>query len=186
MKSFEVVPLALPDVFEVRPSRHRDGRGFFSEVWREDLLKDAGIDAHFVQDNHSYSRSKGVLRGLHFQIAPSAQAKLVRVSRGSIFDVAVDIRPDSPTFREWVGLIISAEAWNQVFIPEGFAHGFLTLEDDCEVLYKATAPYAPDRDRAIRFDDPEIGIDWPMTGEDLIISKKDRAAPLLREVGDIA
>jgi dTDP-4-dehydrorhamnose 3,5-epimerase len=186
MSRLEVVPLALSGVLEVRPARHRDERGFFSEVWREDLLEDAGVDAHFVQDNHSYSRSKGVLRGLHFQIAPSTQAKLVRVSRGSIFDVAVDIRPRSPTFRQWVGLVVSAEAWNQVFIPKGFAHGFLTLEDDCEVLYKATAPYAPDRDRAIRFDDPEIGIDWPMTTQDLIISDKDRAAPLLRDVADIA
>jgi dTDP-4-dehydrorhamnose 3,5-epimerase len=186
MSSLEVRPLALPGVFEVRPVRHLDERGFFSEVWREDLLAQAGIDAHFVQDNHSYSRLRGVLRGLHFQLAPSAQAKLVRVSRGSIFDVAVDIRPGSPTFRQWVGLVISAEAWNQVFIPEGFAHGFLTLEDDCEVLYKATAPYAAERDRVIRFDDPEIAVDWPMIAEELIISGKDRAAPLLRDVGELA
>jgi len=185
MSSLDVRPLALPGVFEIRPTRHRDERGFFSEVWREDLLREAGIDARFVQDNHSYSRSRGVLRGLHFQLQPSAQAKLVRVTRGSIFDVAVDIRRQSPTFRQWVGLVISAEAWNQAFIPAGFAHGFLTLEDDCEVLYKATAPYAPDRDRAIRFDDPEIGIDWPVAAGDLIVSEKDRTAPLLREIRDL-
>ncbi|MBV9528571.1 dTDP-4-dehydrorhamnose 3,5-epimerase [Sphingomonas sp.] len=186
MSSPEIRPLALPGVLELRPARHQDERGFFSEVWREDALADLGIDAHFVQDNHSFSRAKGVLRGLHFQLAPFAQAKLVRVSRGSIFDVAVDIRRSSPTFSRWVGLVVSAEAWNQVFIPEGFAHGFLTLEEDCEVLYKATAPYAADCDRAIRFDDPEIGVDWPTVGGELTISAKDRAAPSLREIGELA
>jgi dTDP-4-dehydrorhamnose 3,5-epimerase len=185
MSSLEVRPLGLPGVFEVRPVRHQDERGFFSEVWRQDLLAEAGIGAHFVQDNHSFSRAKGVLRGLHVQLAPFAQAKLVRVSRGSIFDVAVDVRPASPTFGKWVGLVLSAERWNQVFIPEGFAHGFLTLEEDCEVLYKATAPYAPDHERAIRFDDPEIAIDWPTAAEELTVSAKDRAAPLLRDVGDL-
>lgn len=181
MGALEVLPLPLDGVCEIRPGRHADERGFFSEVWREDLLANAGIDTHFVQDNHSWSRARGVLRGLHYQIEPAAQAKLVRVSRGSIFDVAVDIRRGSPTFGRWTGLVVSAERWNQIFVPAGFAHGFVTLEPDCEVIYKASAPYAPALDRAIRFDDPAIGVVWPVEGEALIISEKDRAAPLLAD-----
>jgi dTDP-4-dehydrorhamnose 3,5-epimerase len=123
-----------------------------------------------------------VLRGLHYQLPPAAQDKLVRVSRGSIFDVAVDVRRESPTFGQWGGLILSAKEWNQLFVPAGFAHGFVTLEDDTEVLYKASAAYAPELERTVRFDDPTIGIDWPVGAGIVTLSDKDRSAPLLAEV----
>jgi dTDP-4-dehydrorhamnose 3,5-epimerase len=178
----EVRPLELDGVVEIRPPRFGDDRGFFSEVWREDQLAEIGVTARFVQDNHSYSQARGVLRGMHYQLAPAAQDKLVRVSRGSIFDVAVDIRSDSPTFGRWAGVVLSAKEWNQLFVPAGFAHGFVTLEDDTEVLYKASAFYAPDLERAIRFDDPAIGIDWPIDTSQAILSEKDREAPLLSQI----
>jgi dTDP-4-dehydrorhamnose 3,5-epimerase len=178
----EIRPLELDGLLEVRPQRFGDDRGFFSEVWREDRLEEAGVSVRFVQDNHSYSKERGVLRGLHFQLPPAAQDKLVRVSRGSIFDVAVDIRPESPTFGRWAGVVLSAGEWNQLFIPKGFAHGFVTLEEDTEVLYKASATYAPELERAIRFDDPAIGIDWPVDTGSVILSDKDRAAPALGEI----
>jgi dTDP-4-dehydrorhamnose 3,5-epimerase len=177
----EVRPLALDGVFEIRPKRFGDDRGFFSEIWSRERLLDAGLDLDFVQDNHSYSATKGVLRGLHYQLPPAAQDKLIRVSRGSIYDVAVDIRPDSPSFGKWVGLILSAELWNQILVPKGFAHGFVTLEEHTEVQYKVTAPYRPDLDRGIRFDDPAIGIDWPVTADAVQLSGKDQTAPLLLE-----
>lgn len=177
----EYRPLALPEVIEITPKRHGDHRGFFSEVWSASALAAHGLDVPFVQDNHSFSVERGVLRGLHYQIPPFEQAKLVRVIRGSIFDVAVDIRHCSPTFGKWVGLTVSAEKWNQIYVPPGFAHGFLTLEPNCEVLYKVSAPYAPQHDRAIRFDDPTIAIDWPLADLDPILSDKDRAAPLLAQ-----
>jgi dTDP-4-dehydrorhamnose 3,5-epimerase len=182
MSRLDVRPLGLDGVVEIRPPRHGDDRGFFSEVWREDLMAEAGIAVRFVQDNHSYSKARGVLRGLHFQIPPAAQDKLVRVTRGSVFDVAVDIRSSSPTFGKWAGVVLSAAEWNQLFVPRGFAHGFVTLEEDCEVLYKVSAHYVPELDRAIRFDDPGIGIEWPIEPADLTLSDKDRAAPLLSEV----
>lgn len=175
----EVRPLAIPDLLEIRPVRLGDDRGFFSETWNEATWREAGIGQRFVQDNHSRSERRGVLRGLHYQLPPSAQAKLVRCTRGSIFDVAVDIRRSSPTFGRWVGLIVSAVEWNQIFVPAGFAHGFVTLEEDCEVQYKTGAPYDPQAERAIRWDDPELGIDWPIDGADLIMSDRDRAAPRL-------
>jgi dTDP-4-dehydrorhamnose 3,5-epimerase len=145
-------------------------------------MEAGGLAIDFVQDNHSYSATRGVLRGLHFQLAPAAQDKLVRVSRGAIFDVAVDVRPDSPTFGKWEGLTLSAELWNQLFVPCGFAHGFLTLTDDTEVQYKVSAPYRPDLERSLRFDDPAIGIEWPDVGVEFTLSEKDRAAPLLEEL----
>ena len=178
----EIHPLALDGVLELRPRLIADDRGFFSETWSEAALAEVGIGLHFVQDNHSLSRDAGVLRGLHFQSPPFAQDKLVRVSRGAVFDVAVDIRPGSPNYRRWAGIRLSAASWNQLLIPQGFAHGFLALEPDCEVQYKVTAPYSRDHDRAIRFDDPAIGIEWPIEREALILSDKDRAAPLLAEV----
>ena len=178
----EVRPLDIDGLLEIRPKRFADERGFFSEVWREDRLAEAGIEARFVQDNHSFSTARGVLRGLHFQQPPAAQDKLVRVSRGSIYDVAVDIRNDSPTFGKWAGLVISAAEWNQLFVPSGFAHGFVTLEEDSEVLYKVSAPYSPEHERVVRFDDPAIGIEWPVAAAELILSDKDRSAPPLVEV----
>ena len=175
----EVRSLALPDVKEIVPHRHRDHRGFFSEVWSAPALAAHGIAIDFVQDNHSFSVEEGVLRGLHYQEPPVAQAKLVRVARGAIFDVAVDIRHGSPTFGRWVGLTLTAEAWNQILVPVGFAHGFITLAPNTEVLYKASAPYSPAHERSIRFDDPAIGIDWPLAGRAPILSDRDRtAAPL--------
>ena len=173
--------LDLPEVFELTPAKHGDGRGFFSETYNAQRLGEAGLSISFVQDNHSYSAAKGVLRGLHFQMSPRAQDKLVRVVKGSIFDVAVDIRRGSPRFGMWCSLIVSAERWNQILVPKGFAHGFLTLEDNTEVIYKTSDYYAPDYDRAIRYDDPTLGIDWPLHG-DPILSAKDQAAPVLRDI----
>ncbi|TFI59900.1 dTDP-4-dehydrorhamnose 3,5-epimerase [Sphingomonas parva] len=175
-------PLELPDVVEILPVRRSDERGFFSEVWRADALESEGISIDWVQDNHSFSATAGVIRGLHFQTPPCAQDKLVRVTRGSIFDVAVDIRQGSPTFGRWVGLVISAEKWNQILVPKGFAHGFMTLEPNCEVLYKVSAPYAPAHDRAIRYDDPAIGVEWPDVEADVLLSQKDASAPRLAYV----
>jgi dTDP-4-dehydrorhamnose 3,5-epimerase len=179
MTMLEIRPLELDGLVEILPARFGDNRGFFSEVWNADKMAEAGFDLDFVQDNHSYSAAKGVLRGLHFQVPPGAQAKLVRVSRGSVFDVAVDLRRDSPTFGKWAGLVLSAEKWNQILVPVGFAHGFVTLEDNSEVQYKVTAPYRADLDRAIRWDDPDIGIDWPLGPDEVELSAKDMAAPLL-------
>jgi dTDP-4-dehydrorhamnose 3,5-epimerase len=178
----EVRRLPLDGVLEIRTPRYEDSRGFFSEVWNASIWRDAGIDLGFVQDNHSLSVERGVLRGLHFQCPPFAQDKLVRVTRGRIFDVAVDIRRGSATFGRWAGTEVSAAAWNQLLVPKGFAHGFLTLEENCEVQYKVTAPYSREHDRAIRFDDPTIGIDWPIEAEALRLSDKDRQAPFLADI----
>lgn len=169
----------LDSVLEIRPTRFGDERGFFSETWNQESWSKAGVDHLFVQDNHSRS-NRGVLRGLHYQLPPKAQAKLVRVTRGSAFDVAVDIRHNSATFGKWFGLVLSAEEWNQLLIPEGFAHGLLALEDDTEVQYKVSETYSPDHERCIRHDDPLIGIDWPLPPEARILSAKDQAAYLLR------
>ena len=173
---------AIEGVLEIRPQRFSDERGFFSETWNEDEWREAGIILTFVQDNHSLSRSAGVLRGLHFQRPPAAQDKLVRVTRGSVFDVAVDIRRGSPTFGRWVGITLSSEAWNQLLVPQGFAHGFVTLEPDTEVQYKVTAPYSPEHELSLRFDDPALGIDWPISADRLTLSDKDRSASLLADV----
>jgi dTDP-4-dehydrorhamnose 3,5-epimerase len=178
----DVRRLDLEGLLEIRPPRFGDDRGFFSEVWNAEKMEEAGLDLDFLQDNHSYSAGRGVLRGLHFQAPPAAQDKLLRVSRGAVFDVAVDIRRGSKTFGQWAGLIISAKEWNQILVPKGFAHGFVTLEPDTEVQYKVTAPYRPDMDRAIRFDDPRIGIEWPIPADELQLSAKDRAAPMLADV----
>lgn len=167
-------------VLLVRPRRFRDARGWFSESWNADRFAGWGIDAAFVQDNHSYSAPAFTLRGLHFQTPPHAQAKLVRCTRGAIFDVAVDVRPDSPTYRRWVAAELSAETGDQLFIPAGFAHGFLTLTPDCEVMYKVDAPYAPAADGGIAWDDPDIAIDWPLpAGAQPLLSDKDAALPRL-------
>jgi dTDP-4-dehydrorhamnose 3,5-epimerase len=177
----EVRPLAIPDVLEIVPAKFGDDRGFFSETYNAQKMAEAGIDLVFVQDNHSLSAVKGVLRGLHYQLAPRAQDKLVRVVRGAIFDVAVDIRRGSPTFGRWVGLEVSAAKWNQILVPKGFAHGFVTLEPDTEVVYKVTDLYSPENDRGIRFDDPQLAIEWPLAAQDLQLSKKDAEAPSLAE-----
>lgn len=178
----DVRSLDLDGVLEIRPARFTDDRGFFSETWSATGWREAGIDLNFVQDNHSVSFRRGTMRGLHFQSPPFAQDKLVRVSRGSVFDVAVDIRRGSPSFGKWTGTILSAADWNQLLVPKGFAHGFLTLETDTEVQYKVSAPYSREHDRAIRFDDPDIAIDWPIEREAIILSPKDREAPPLADV----
>lgn len=178
----DVRPLEIEGLLEFRPRKFGDERGFFSEVWRDDWQSELGLNTRFVQDNHSFSKSRGVLRGMHFQKSPAAQDKLVRVARGSIFDVALDIRKESPTFGRWAGIVLSAAEWNQLFIPKGFAHGFVTLEDETEVLYKVSDLYSPAHDRAIRFDDPAVGIAWPVNSGGVTVSEKDRMAPLLAEI----
>lgn len=177
----EVRQTGLEGVVEIMPSKFGDNRGFFSEVYNANDFRDAGIDLVFVQDNHSLSAQRGVLRGLHYQLPPRAQDKLVRVVRGAIFDVAVDIRRSSPTFGRWVGVELSAEKWNQLLVPKGFAHGFVTLTENAEVLYKVTDVYSAAHDRAIRFDDPRIAVRWPVEPQGLILSEKDRKAPFLEE-----
>ena len=175
----KVIETEIPGVLVIEPDVFGDHRGWFCETWNRLKLHDAGIDADFVQDNQSYTKAKGTLRGLHFQQNPMSQAKLVRVVRGAVLDVAVDLRKGSPTYLKHVGVELSAENKRQFFIPKGFAHGFLTLTDDVEFVYKVDAPYAPDCDRSVRFDDPEIGVDWPC--EEPILSDKDKKAPLLRD-----
>lgn len=177
----DVRPLEIADIKEIRPVRHSDERGFFSETWNAQSWSEAGIDLDFVQDNHSLSVRPGVLRGLHYQVGTTAQDKLVRVVRGRIFDVAVDIRRSSPTFGRWVGLELSAEQWNQLLVPKGFAHGFVTLVADTEVVYKVTAPYCHADERVIRFDDPAIGIDWPLPASQLTLAQRDRDAPAMAD-----
>lgn len=177
----EIRHLGLDGVIEILPQKIGDERGFFSETYNQQKLAKQGIDLRFVQDNHSFSKQKGVLRGLHYQLPPMAQHKLVRVVRGRIFDVAVDIRRGSPTFGKWVGLEVSAEKWNQILIPTGFAHGFLTLEENTEVVYKVSSIYSYSEERTIRFNDPEIDIEWPGDRSRVILSAKDSAAPFLAE-----
>lgn len=173
--------LHLNGLMEIIPSKIGDHRGFFSEAYNAKSFAEAGVDLVFVQDNHSYSAAKGAVRGLHYQLPPFAQAKLVRVPRGAILDVAVDIRKRSPTFGKWVALEISAEKWNQILVPKGFAHGFMTLVENTEVIYKVTDYYSPEHDRSIRFDDPAIGIDWPLPTASVQLSDKDQKAPLLAD-----
>jgi dTDP-4-dehydrorhamnose 3,5-epimerase len=174
--------LAIPDVKLVMPGIVRDHRGFFSETFNGEAFRRAVADVAFVQDNHSFSCAKGVVRGLHFQSLPHAQGKLVRVTRGSVFDVAVDVRRGSPTYGRHVSALLSAENWAQLWIPVGFAHGFCTLEADTEVLYKVTDYYAPACDRGLLFDDPDLGIEWPVSPAQAILSDKDRWHVRLRDL----
>lgn len=173
--------LEIPDILLVKPAKHGDSRGFFSETFRADVFAVRGIHAVFVQDNHVYSVQRGVLRGLHFQAPPRAQGKLVRCIRGAILDVAVDIRLGSPTYGRHVAVELSAANWHQLLIPAGFAHGYITLEEDCEVLYKVTDYYAPECDRGVAWDDPAFGIDWKLPASQIILSDKDRKQPRLNE-----
>jgi dTDP-4-dehydrorhamnose 3,5-epimerase len=170
--------LAIPEVVLFEPRVFGDDRGFFFESFNQKIFKDAtGLDREFVQDNHSKS-SYGVLRGLHYQLAPMAQGKLVRVTQGEVFDVAVDIRKGSPTFGQWVGAILSAENKNQLWVPEGFAHGFITLSESAEFLYKTTNFYSPEHERSIAWNDPAIGIEWPRSDQ-ILLSAKDQVGVLL-------
>lgn len=173
--------LAIADVVLVQPVRHGDARGYFCETYKKPQFDAFGLDITFVQDNESLSREVGVVRGLHFQTPPMVQAKLVRAVRGAIFDVAVDIRKGSPSYGRWVAATLTAEKGEQLLVPHGFAHGFCTLEPDTIVAYKVDAPYSPPHDAGIRWDDPDLAIDWPLAAGAAILSGKDRAAPLLRD-----
>jgi dTDP-4-dehydrorhamnose 3,5-epimerase len=175
-----IIPTAIPDVVIIEPRVFGDARGFFMETWNAAGFAGAGLDLTFVQDNHSRSQ-KGVLRGLHFQ-NPGPQGKLVRVTNGAVFDVAVDLRASSPSFGQWVGVELSAANKRMFWVPEGFAHGFLTLEDDTDFLYKCTAPYAPQSEFTLAWDDPAVGIEWPVVGLDPIISDKDARGLALADV----
>ena len=178
----ELTPTAIPDVKLITPKRHGDHRGFFSEVYNAAALAKLGITDLFCQDNHSLSAEQGVVRGLHYQLPPAAQAKLIRVVRGAILDVAVDVRRASPTFGKHVTAVLSAENWRQIYVPPGFAHGFVTLEPKTEVLYKVTAPYAPDRERGVLWQDPALGIDWGIDPSAATLSAKDREYRRLADV----
>jgi dTDP-4-dehydrorhamnose 3,5-epimerase len=178
----QVISSHFRDVKLLRPARHVDTRGFFSEAYSKRAYAAIGILNEFVQDNHSLSRKRGVVRGLHFQRPPFAQAKLVRVVRGAIFDVVVDIRAGSPTYGSHIATVLSAEDWNQIFIPAGFAHGFCTLHDETEILYKVDSYYAPAHDCGIRWNDPALNIAWPLAERDAEISDKDRKLPPMAEL----
>lgn len=171
-----------PEVLEIRPEKFGDHRGFFSEVYNRAEFARLGIEFDFLQDNHSLSGVRGTVRGLHFQITPFAQTKLIRVVRGAIFDVAVDLRTGSPAFGKSVNATISAKAWNQILVPAGFAHGFCTLEPDTEVIYKVDAPYSPDHDKGLMWNDPALDINWPVNPDDAIVSEKDRNHPPLSDL----
>ncbi|WP_412508803.1 dTDP-4-dehydrorhamnose 3,5-epimerase [Roseovarius sp. SYSU LYC5161] len=177
----EIEQTALPGVLILTPARHGDNRGFFSESWNRRRMAEAGIDIDFVQDNHSVSERPGTVRGLHCQAPPRAQAKLVRCGRGALYDVAVDIRRGSPTYGAWVGVELSFENGRQLLIPEGFLHGFATREPMTEIIYKCSDYYAPETDSTVRFDDPDIGIDWGIDPVEAVLSDKDARAPWFRD-----
>lgn len=172
-------PTILPEIVVIEPRVFKDSRGWFYESYSVRNVEPLGIRDVFVQDNHSYSASKGVIRGLHYQTPPMDQSKLVRCTAGSVFDVAVDIRHGSPTFSKWFGMVLSAENKKQLYIPRGFAHGFLTLEEGCEVQYKVDKFYSKEHDRSIRYDDPDIGIEWGTDSP--LLSEKDLRAPFLKD-----
>ncbi|MGD9664262.1 MAG: dTDP-4-dehydrorhamnose 3,5-epimerase [Novosphingobium sp.] len=174
----------IPGPLVIEPQVFGDERGFFLESWNAATFGDAGLDMAFVQDNHSHSQ-RGVLRGLHFQ-NPGAQGKLVRVTNGAVFDVAVDLRRSSATFGRWVGVELSAANKRMFWVPEGFAHGFLTLEDNTDFLYKCTAPYAPQHEHCLAWDDPSVGIAWPLEGAAPILSGKDSTGQALYQVEPFA
>lgn len=178
----QITDTALPDVKLIQPARHGDARGYFSEVYRDDALISAGLNVRFVQDNQSMSAPAGVLRGLHFQTPPMPQAKLIRVIAGAILDVAVDIRWGSPTYGRHVAVVLSAEEGNQLLIPEGFAHGFCTLEPNSTVIYKVNNYYSPENDRGMLWNDPALGIDWRLDGRQPVLSEKDKKHPTLAEL----
>jgi dTDP-4-dehydrorhamnose 3,5-epimerase len=178
---FQKQPLALDGVYELLPRRFDDNRGYFTETFNARDMEAAGLTSTWVQDNQSYSAAMHTLRGMHFQRSPHEQAKLVRVVRGRVLDVVVDIRPSSPTFCQWLSLELSAERLNQIYVPVGFAHGFLTLEPNCIVAYKVSNPYVAAAEAAIRWDDPQIGIIWPLQGSRPVLSDKDSIAPLISE-----
>ena len=177
--SFIFNKLKIPEVILIEPKTYSDERGFFVEIYKRTEFIENGITDKFVQDNWSHS-SRGTLRGLHFQQAPEAQAKLVMVLRGKVFDVAVDIRKNSPTYGQWVGITLSDSQVQMLYIPSGFAHGFCVLSDEADFIYKVSAEYAPELDSGVRWNDPDIGIEWPI--RDPLLSDKDAELPLLKEI----
>lgn len=181
----QITELAIGEVKLIRPKRYADSRGYFVETWNRSRLADAGLATDFVQDNSSYSRERGTIRGLHFQRPPAAQAKLVRVLRGSVFDVAVDLRGSSGTYGRFVSAVLSAEGGEQLLVPVGFAHGFCTLEPDTEVAYKVSDFYDPQCDGGVAWDDPLIGIPWPLSGTRPVLSDKDSRLPTLQQIGAV-
>lgn len=177
----QIIETEIPDVKIILPKKQGDIRGFFSETYNKKDLTAAGLHFDFVQDNHSLSPKVGTIRGLHFQIPPFTLDKLVRVTKGSVFDVVVDLRKNSPTFGKHITALLSAEKWNQILVPIGFAHGFCTLEPNTEVLYKVTNYYSPEHDQGILWNDPELGIKWPIKREEAIVSEKDQKNPNFSE-----
>ena len=181
----EVSSLEIPDVKLIAPKKFGDHRGFFIETYSRKTLAPHGIDLEFVQDNHSMSATAGTVRALHYQLPPFAQAKLIRVLKGSILDVAMDIRRNSPTFGKFVAEVLSADNCRMMYVPVGFAHGFETLEPNTEVAYKVTNYYAPTHERGIRWNDPKIGVPWRVAEADAVLSAKDKIAPLLAEATEL-
>lgn len=175
----EITKTKLEGVVIIEPAVFGDKRGFFMESWSKRAFAEAGLDYEFVQDNHSASTVKGTLRGIHFQRGEAAQAKLVRCTKGAVLDVAVDLRPDSPTYKQWIGVELSADNKRQLLIPRGFGHAFLTLTDEVEFMYKADNFYAPEADGGIRWNDPELAVDWGI--EEPILSDKDSKSPWLKD-----
>jgi len=178
----EVVATKIPDVKVIKPVKYFDPRGFFSETYNKRAFAEAGIELEFVQDNHSFSAQKNVVRGLHYQTKPFAQDKLLRVVRGAVFDVAVDLRRGSPTFGRHIGLVLSGDDWNQVLIPQGFAHGFCTLQPNTEVIYKVSNYYSRENDWGLFWADPDLAIPWPISQDAAIVSDKDKQLPRFSEL----
>ncbi len=177
----QVSQLSIPDIKILTPVKHGDNRGFFSEIYNRETLLDAGIDMDFVQENYSWSADVHTVRGLHFQTGNYQQDKLVQVVRGAILDVAVDLRRSSPSYGRYVSAEISAANWQQILVPRGFAHGFITLQADTHVMYRVTAHYSPEHDSGIRWNDPDIGIDWGISADQAVLSNKDANLPFLAD-----
>ncbi|MDB5474703.1 MAG: rfbC [Phenylobacterium sp.] len=180
-----ITPLAIPEVLLITPKRHGDARGWFAETWSEKLMREAGLSHPFVQDNQAFNARKGTVRGLHFQTAPHAQGKLVRVIRGAIWDVAVDVRTGSASFGRWAAAELTAAGGEQLFVPRGFAHGYVTLSDDTELFYKVDGQYAPQLEGGVAWNDPDLALPWPLTGEP-VLSDKDRGLPRLKDLAAVS
>jgi dTDP-4-dehydrorhamnose 3,5-epimerase len=178
----DIISLDIPDVKILKPVRHNDQRGFFSEIFSQSTLKAAGLQLDIAQENFAFSIQKNTIRGLHYQAPPYAQDKLIQVVRGAIYDVALDLRNGSPWFGQFVGAEISADNWNQILVPAGFAHGLCTLEPNTAVIYKVTAPYSPDHEEGIRWNDPDLQIPWPISPQDALLSDRDQSLPHLSEL----
>jgi dTDP-4-dehydrorhamnose 3,5-epimerase len=180
-----ITPLAIPDVLLITPKRHGDARGWFAETWSTRALAGTAADTTFVQDNQAFSAAKGTLRGLHFQTGEFAQGKLIRALRGAVYDAVVDLRAGSATYGQWVSAELTAEGGEQLWVPKGFAHAYCTITPDCEIFYKVDAPYAPQSEGGIIWNDPDLGIPWPVDGEPLL-SAKDQVLPRLKDLGAVS